>query len=96
MELVEAIRHAIDGNAILFLGAGFSCEGENLNGESLPSASELSRRICREMGAEESPELSVASEMFIDHPTYGKGVKKLIEFLKKNAYVIMLRMTKLQ
>lgn len=83
MELVEAIRHAIDGNAILFLGAGFSCEGENLNGESLPSASELSRRICREMGAEESPELSVASEMFIDHPTYGKGVKKLIEFLKK-------------
>lgn len=82
MDLAEAVRHAIDGNAILFLGAGFSCGGENLNGESLPSASELSRRMCKKMGILESTELAVVSEMFIDHPTYGKGITELIDFLK--------------
>ena len=29
MELGTAIRHALDGNAILFLGAGFSIGGTN-------------------------------------------------------------------
>lgn len=29
MELNTAIRHALDGNAILFLGAGFSIGGTN-------------------------------------------------------------------
>lgn len=51
MELLEAIKHAIGGNAILFLGAGFSCDGKNADGESMPSASELAKRMCKEMGA---------------------------------------------
>ena len=88
MELVEAIRHAIDGNAILFLGAGFSCDGINGNNETLPSASELSKRICKEMGIAESTELATVSDMFIDHPDYGKGVKALISFLKKQCFCI--------
>lgn len=83
MELIEAIKHAIDGNAILFLGAGFSCEGKNMNNEILPSASELSKRLCKEMGTMESTDLAVVSEMFIDHPIYGKGINALIRFLKK-------------
>ncbi|MCR4611168.1 MAG: SIR2 family protein [Lachnospiraceae bacterium] len=82
MELNEAIQHAIDGDAVLFLGAGFSCDGKNKNGESLPSAGELSKRMCREMGVSESTDLATVSDMYIDHPQYGKGVNELIKFLK--------------
>lgn len=86
MELLEAIKHAIDGNAILFLGAGFSCDGKNADGESMPSASELAKRICKEMGAAEMTDLAIVSEMFIDHPKYGKGVNELISFLKRQCF----------
>mgnify|MGYP004463585255 CR=1 FL=1 len=88
MEITEAIKHAIDGNAILFLGAGFSCGGENANRETMASASELSLRLCKEMGASESTELAIVSDMFIDHKIYGKGITALISFLKKQCLCI--------
>ena len=90
MNIEEAIRHAIDGNAILFLGAGFSCGGKNRNGETLPSASELSKRLCKEMGIPESSDLAIVSDMFIDHSVYGKGVKELISFLKKQCLALRI------
>lgn len=88
MELGEAIKHAIDGNAILFLGAGFSCGGKNKNNEGMPSASELSKRMCKKIGISESTELSIVSDRFIDDPRYGKGVSALIEFIKQECFCI--------
>lgn len=88
MELQDAIKHAIDGEAILFLGAGFSIGGKNKNNDELPTADELSRRMCRELGLEESNELSIVSDRFIDDPKVGRGVKALICFLKKELYCI--------
>ena len=82
MELNIAIRHALDGNAILFLGAGFSIGGTNKLGEILPTASNLSFQMCNELGIERSDDLALISERFIDDPMVGKGIDALISFLK--------------
>lgn len=82
MELNTAIRHALDGNAILFLGAGFSIGGTNKINETLPTASELSFQMCDELNIERSDDLSLISERFIDDPAVGKGLDALISFLK--------------
>ena len=36
MRLEESIMHAIDGNAVLFLGAGFNSGAINFNDERFP------------------------------------------------------------
>lgn len=82
MELSTAIRHALDGNAILFLGAGFSIGGTNKINEVLPTASELSYQMCEELNIERSDDLALISERFIDDPMVGKGIDSLISFLK--------------
>lgn len=88
MNIEEAIKHAIDGEAVLFLGAGFSIGGKNRNNKELPTAKELSRRMCRQLGIDESDELTIVSERFIDDPKVGRGVKELINFLKQELYCI--------
>lgn len=45
MTLDEAITYAIEGNALLFLGAGFSVGAENLAGRKFPLGSELCARL---------------------------------------------------
>lgn len=82
MELNTAIRHALDGNAILFLGAGFSIGGTNKLNEKLPTASKLSFQMCDELNIDKSDELALISERFIDDPVVGKGLDALIYFLK--------------
>ena len=74
MELNTAIRHALDGNAVLFLGAGFSIGGTNKINKALPNASELSFQMCDELGIERSDDLALISERFIDDPVVGRGV----------------------
>lgn len=82
MDLNNAIRHALDGNAILFLGAGFSIGGTNKIGEMLPTASKLSFEMCDELGIERSDDLALTSQRFIDDPVVGRGINSLISFLK--------------
>ena len=40
MKIDECIRHIIDGNAILFIGAGFSGEATNLSNDFMKDAKE--------------------------------------------------------
>ena len=61
MELEQAIKYAIDGNAILFLGAGFSYGGINMNNESIKVGEDLSRAICRDLGIAESSNLTISA-----------------------------------
>lgn len=82
MELTEAIRYAMDGEAILFLGSGFSIGATNKKGDNLLTASELSKKMCRDLGIEESGELALTSERYIEDPSVGKGLKNFINFLK--------------
>lgn len=84
MELIDAIKCALDGDAILFLGAGFSIGGKNKNNVELPSASKLSEIICKDMEIEVTDELTIASERYIRDIHKGKGLEKLIDLLKNN------------
>ena len=49
MDLKTAIKHAIDGNALLLLGAGFSTESKNIRNTEMPSATELVNYIYEEI-----------------------------------------------
>lgn len=94
MELNTAIRHALDGNAILFLGAGFSIDGKNKKDKALPNASNLSFQMCDELGIERSDDLALISDRFIDDPNIGQGINALIKFLKER--LICISSTKTQ
>lgn len=50
MTLDDAIGHAIDGHAILFVGAGFSRGAVAINGQSIPTGSELAGRLLAACG----------------------------------------------
>jgi|GEM_PF-1877968 len=84
MELKDAIKCALDGDAILFLGAGFSIGGKNKKKENLPSARTLSKIICTDMGIDVADELTIVSERYIRDTSKGKGLDKFIELLKSN------------
>lgn len=83
MDITTALKHAMDGNAILFLGAGFSIGGSNKLNQTLPIASELSYQMCDELAIDHSNELALISERFVDDPKIGKGINSLISFLKE-------------
>lgn len=50
MELATAIKHAIDGNAVLFLGSGFSVGAKPITGDTFLTGRELSVLLSRECG----------------------------------------------
>lgn len=79
LSIDEAIKYAIDGDAVLFLGAGFSHEARNKENEFLPVGRELSVALCRELGITESYDLSIISERYIDE----KNIKGFISYLKE-------------
>ena len=80
MKLEEAIKFALDGEAVLFLGSGFSSEATNILHENLPIGRELSYAICDEMKINRSDKLSISSERYVDK----YGVQSFITFLKKH------------
>ena len=86
MELTTAIRHILDGEAVLFVGAGFSLGAENLLGKPLKSARQLTTLLADKAGiaAEDREDLTLqdAAEEYIDHFGVG-GQELLIQELKK-------------
>ncbi|NSM29515.1 SIR2 family protein, partial [Enterococcus faecalis] len=84
MDLAEGINEIFKGNAIIFLGAGFSKENQNSVGERLPLARELSKSLQISSGIEETDideniSIQAVSEFFIEK----NGESELVEFLKK-------------
>ena len=88
MKLDEALRHAFDGEAVLFLGAGFSYGGINAKGTSMKIGSDLSHEICKDLGIEESDNLTITSSRYIDDESCKKGLKAFIQFLKEEVTCI--------
>ena len=43
MEISEAIKHAIDGNALLFVGSGFSVGSKSINNKDFPTGRTLAK-----------------------------------------------------
>ncbi|WP_206046714.1 SIR2 family protein [Inconstantimicrobium porci] len=66
MEITEAIKHIIDGNAILFLGAGFSADAINIDEKEMGDAKELSYKLCDEMNIDRSDDLGRVSQYYIN------------------------------
>lgn len=62
---VVAKAHA--GNALLFIGAGFSLGSKNANGTSMPLASELSKYICKLGGFEEDEDLAYSADYYLKY-----------------------------
>lgn len=74
----EAIRHALDGNAILFTGAGFSWGAKNQNEQKIPAGAALAESLLDEVGHKKSQvPLDKASTAYLRR----KNPKDLVEYL---------------
>lgn len=82
MNLEKAIQHALDGNAILFLGAGFSFGGKNCLGDEIKVGKDLSYAMCDDLGISRSDNLTITATRYLEDERCKKGLKELITFLK--------------
>lgn len=82
MELKEAIQHALDGEAILFLGAGFSFGGKNRNNSAMKVGASLSHAICNDLKIAQSDNLIISATRYIMDDSCKKGLSEFIKFLK--------------
>lgn len=78
----EFIQRITSGNAVLFAGAGFSRECENISSSQIVAAKDLSEKICELGGFERSQNLMYSSERYMSAKP--ENPYKLVEFLKKN------------
>lgn len=83
MELSQALKYVIDGDAVVFLGSGFSCGGINVLREQIKVGKELSYAICDDLGIERSDNLTISASRYIEDENCKKGLEKFIEFLSK-------------
>lgn len=82
MEIKEAIRCIIDGEAILFTGSGFSAEAIKFDGGKMRTAKQLSHELLDKCGYREEDyidDLGFASDIFREK----KGSLALADFIKK-------------
>lgn len=67
MELNEAMKHILDGSAVLFTGSGFSYGARSLSGGSPLSGRDLAKELYKLADVEaEDADLSNASQFYID------------------------------
>lgn len=78
MSIEDAINLIFSGNCVLFLGAGYSYQAENVMGNGIPMASELSKLLDEESGEDSDWDLSLAAQSYIE----AKGEYQIVEFLK--------------
>lgn len=82
MELQEAIIHAIDGNAVLFLGSGFSVGATKEDGTEFNTAAPLAHRLLNECGLPKEElvdDLGQASEVFVSM----RSEHELVDYMRK-------------
>lgn len=80
MRIEDAIKHAIDGNALLFLGSGFSVEATPIKGDKFLTGKGLALHLYKECGMNPPPneELNYAAQKYEKK----KGAMKLVEELQ--------------
>lgn len=80
MDLKKAIEYALNGQAILFIGSGFSMGATKKDNSEFRTATPLAHLLMKECGYEEKDlvdELGDASQIFVNE----KGKDKLISYL---------------
>lgn len=65
MELEKVIEHILNGDGLLFLGAGFSMEAINVEGNKMPGAADLSKLLCEELGLKLNKNLAKVSNHYL-------------------------------
>lgn len=77
MDLHTAIKHAIDGSAMLFIGSGFSLGAKPIKGEKFLTGTELAKELSAPAGlASPSDDLKFVAQRF--RKTLGD--EKLVEY----------------
>ncbi len=82
MDIKEAIRNILNGEAILFTGSGFSAAAEKADGKTLCTARTLAHQLLSECGFSEEEfvdDLGQASEIYEEE----KGSLALLEFVRR-------------
>lgn len=82
MTLDNAIKNVLDGNAVLFLGSGFSYGAKSVAGGDFPTAKDLAKLLYTEAGIDPSiqnDDLAMAAEIYQEK----MGDMQLTEFLRK-------------
>lgn len=82
MTLDNAIKCVLEGNAVLFLGSGFSYGAKSMAGGNFPTAKDLAKLLYTKAGLDESmqdEDLGMAAEYYQDK----KGDTNLVEFLRQ-------------
>ncbi|MDK0804016.1 SIR2 family protein [Clostridium perfringens] len=80
MDINEAIIHILNGDAILFAGAGFSYGAQNINGEKFLLGNELSEKMIKDADLDEDDlNLEYISELYIEE----KGIESFIALMKR-------------
>jgi len=67
--MTSAIEGAMEGNAVLFVGSGFSRSARNLKNESLKTAPELAKHLSNECGLQDVASLEDAAGLFVSKHT---------------------------
>lgn len=80
MKLNVGIEHALNGNAILFTGSGFSKGATNIQNDDFLTGRDLRLLLQKNIGIVEEITLGLAADMFIKQ---NKGVDPLISLLHK-------------
>lgn len=83
----QLVKHILDGNAVIFLGAGFSREATNQLNKQMKDANDLSRELCQELGIPEDNDLSAVSDFYLGSrtaPDYDVKAQNLITKLQNN------------
>lgn len=82
MELQESIIHALDGNAVLFLGSGFSIGAIKEDGTEFKTAAPLAHKLLAECGLpkeEYVDDLGQATEVFVNM----RSEHELVDYMRK-------------
>jgi len=82
MELQESIIHALDGNAVLFLGSGFSIGATKEDGTAFATAAPLAHKLLAECGLpkeEHVDDLGQASEVFVSM----RSEHELVDYMRR-------------
>lgn len=82
MNLDAAIKYALNGEAILFLGAGFSYGGTNRKGSKMKVGADLSYAICDDLKIPRSDNLTITSSRYLEDDECKKGLSAFIDFLR--------------
>ncbi len=80
--LRDAIRHALNGDAILFLGAGASRAAQGSKGVPLPIGQELSNKLAQECGLPPKYDLGAIAEYFVEQRSETTLINALRKLLK--------------